>query len=246
MSDTVLQLITDALKEIRVLQAGESPTAADANDTFRRLNLMLDTLTLDQLTCPVDATESIAFTASKFQYTFGPGGDINTTRAPDIKRAWVQISTGQDIPLRKLYEPEWDAISLKTTTAEYPYVFWYDPAYPLGVVNVWPVPQGAGNTLFIRHRTNISQFASLSTVISLQPGYQEYYTIKLAIKVAPYFGRAAKSAAMELATTLENIQLKIQRQNVPLRIQKLDNDAPKGGDRGQMNILTGERYRITD
>jgi hypothetical protein len=243
MPETARDLITDAMKELRVLRVGETPTAADANDGLRRLNRLLDALSTEQLLCWADITESRALVPNQQQYTVGPGGDFDMVRPPEIIRAWIRDASDQDIPLGEYTEGEWDRISLKNQISNYPYAFWYDPQSPLGVVNVWPVPTST-LTIFLRTRALLSAFGTLDTEVAYPPGYREFLTLKFALVFAPYFGRTASAAAQELAPQLERIQATVKRQNVPVTMNPLVSDAPRG-DRGGLrgagwNILTGQ------
>jgi hypothetical protein len=241
VTDTALSLITDALKELGVLETGESPEAQDAADCLRRMDRMIDGWALDSGTALVDMTLSAALVASQASYTVGPGGDFSGQRPPAILRAWVKSGT-QDIPVRVLTEPEYDRIPVKSTTSTYPQAVFYDPQQTLGVLYPWPVATGT-NVLYLRFRAYLSQFGALSTSAVLPPGYWDAIVLNLAVASSAFFGTVARQRAMELVKPAEDALYKVQRANVVRNLSPVASDYPsaaRGMGGHSYNIETGE------
>ena len=84
---TALQVITAALRKIRILRAGEVASAEDAEDCLYALNAMLDTWSAENLMIYALTENTKALTEGDPDYTIGSAGDIDTTR-PD----WVDAT----------------------------------------------------------------------------------------------------------------------------------------------------------
>ena len=88
---TVRDLITAALLDLGALASGESPTAPEAQDAFRRLNLLLETWRLESLLVYAIDTVTKVLTGAA-SYTWGPGGDIDTTRPVHLSMALQRLA----------------------------------------------------------------------------------------------------------------------------------------------------------
>src|SRR5262249_13731941 len=89
---SVRDLMTTALKRIRVLQAGEVPSAEDAADALLRLNSWITSLSLERLTVYTITRATWPLTPST--YTIGEGGTIAQPRPPSPD--WISSIGYQD------------------------------------------------------------------------------------------------------------------------------------------------------
>ena len=146
MSETVNQIVSAALRLLKVNQAGEAATASEAEDGRIALNDLIEEFNLQPLMQPAKSQISQVLTSSA-TYTFGTGGN-NTTRPVRIFKAFIRDSGGIDHPVRILMNEEYDDIPFKTVSASFPYNLYYRAEYPLGVVKLFPAPT-AGYTLYL-------------------------------------------------------------------------------------------------
>jgi len=143
---TARDIITFALKKSGVLGVGRPASADDISDGLADFNDMLALwnrerwMVWDQVTIEKVATGALTYTA-------GPGGDYNITPRPNrIKAAYIKILTYP--PNLQVRQPvtvvssqeEWDRIALPSLISFTQYVF-LQTAYPLAIVNAYPVPQ---------------------------------------------------------------------------------------------------------
>src|SRR5690242_3090169 len=94
-------------------------------------------------------------------YTVGPGGNFNIARPAKLESAFFRQNAGSpqpvDYPLDILRAQEdYNKISLKSLNAFPRYAF-YDMAYPLGNLFVWPIPNNQ-YTIFITTMLQLQQF----------------------------------------------------------------------------------------
>lgn len=231
---TALDVITDAMKLLGVLQAGETPNAVDGNDALFRLNALLDAWNAERLTCFCDQTASLVYVAGQQVYTVGVGGDFNVGRPDQIIRAWSRTPSGQDIQQYLFTEQEWDNIPLKNTPGTFPIVVWYNPQYPLGQLNCYPNPNAASYTQFLRFKSVLAAFPSLSTAVTLPAGYLDALIKNLAVDAFPYWGGNPPAWLIEERNPMsaQAAKRRIESVNVLNTMTKLQSDAPRGQGRG--------------
>lgn len=170
VATTAISLISRALRAIAVYGSGETPSAADAEDSFTALNDMLDSWSAARLYCYQIEETALAATLNVGSYSVGVGGDLNMTRPTQITSVRYTID-GLDYWLSPLNRDEYAAIPIKTQGG-IPECFNYEPSFPLGVLTLWPVPETAG-TIKIQSPQQLTQFMSLTTEITFPPGYRE-------------------------------------------------------------------------
>ena len=175
-------IITDALKEIGVLSEGDTPTNDMLTDALRNLNRLLDILSNDA-SFDFSANEETINLTGQASFTIGPTGNIATSRPIKIESA-TAILSGITYPVEIVNTAGWDEIALKTTAGSLPEKIWYEGTMSNGIVHVWPQ---ATCTLNMRTTTVVTTFATISTVLSLPPGYEIYLVKALAVDIAPQY-----------------------------------------------------------
>ena len=238
MTDTAQTLIEDALKELGAIQVGESITDDEAQDALRALNYLLDSQSLEHLYIYDITTISHTLTVNDGSYTIGSGGDIATTRPVSIRQAWVEDTVGSDTvryPLQVIKQHEWNLIQIPTTTSNLPDKLFYDPQFPLGVVNLYPVPTKAV-TLKMDAELQLSNFSALTTTFSMPLGYYRMLKFNLAIEIAAPFGLSVPRRVEELARMATS---NVKRRNSRPPIAQVDPALRVRGGHGY-NIFRGD------
>ena len=212
-------LIILAMKEAGALGVGQTASAEDMNDAFSRLNMMM--AQWQRLRYLVYHLVDVAVPMTGQQsYTIGIGGDISRARPNKIVSAYFrQIQNSgtvqADYPLEILDAREdYNRIALKSMKSFPEYVF-YDPAYPLGNVYVWPVPSPPGVyevhlTVFEELRTFSSRFADFN----LPDEYLEAILYNLALRLISMYKLPADQVVIGLAKSSLNI-LKQNNAKIP-------------------------------
>lgn len=194
---TVLDLLTAALAELNVYDAGTAIPPDQAQFAFDRLNDYLDALATEGLTIYQVTRVTWTLTPNVATYTIGPGATINTTR-PVNPQAIVNIgfqdtsvSPVQEYPgLSILGADEYASLSLKTQTSPYPTRFYYNPTFGttgFGTIMPFPVPTASNLQGVIYVPTPVSELTSQSATLSLPPGYRRFLRLNLAVELAGAF-----------------------------------------------------------
>lgn len=226
---TVRDLAQASLEEIGVYAPGESINDADAERVLDQLIKMMDSWSGETLACFAILEQSKALTVGKSAYTIGTSGspDINATRPLKIidgpGRAYVV--DGNTV---KYYVDvvERDVWNMKTQqgnqTSQIPSILFYDPQYPLGIINIYPVPSSAGYTLYwdTYQQLNAGAILTLDSAISFPPGYEAGIQHNLAVWCGPFFKNALVSQDVkDLASSTKRI---IKRVNKRLMVAQFD------------------------
>ena len=187
---TAQDIIQDALEMLGVYAAGETMSNADAQRGLTRLNNMLDSWSNESLSCYAIIEQTGTLQVGVSRYTIGSGGTFNMTRPLKINlgpgAATFQDSNNNNFDIEVVTQDQWNLIGNRAVTSNIPDTLFYDPQYPLGVINIFPVPN-IGGTLLWDSYLQLTDFTSLTTVLSLPPGYELAIKTNLAVHMKPYF-----------------------------------------------------------
>lgn len=183
-SVTASDIITRAANALGYLGVNEVLNAADANAGLKTLNMMLDSWAGEDLTGYAWQTIIFNMTANKSQYTIGTIGtpDINNTWPTQIYDAFITDTNNLDYPLGILTQDKWNNIGDKTITSQIPTNIFYDRQFPLGVINIFPIPL-LSYQVTLNVELQQAGFALLTTQLSVPPGYARAYILNLALEL---------------------------------------------------------------
>ena len=201
---TAAQVITRAAQAIRYLARGEVLSAQDANDGLTAFNAMLDSWSNENLWSYVVLERSFTLTVGSASYTIGSGGVLNVTRPLDITQAYVQDTGGNNFLMNIRTRDWWNQIGNRssTITSQIPTDLFYDPQYPLGVINIFPTPL-IGYTVFYDSTQQQVDPSTLTTSISMPEGYERAYVLNLAIELVSA-GFPCMLSDKDYATLIQN------------------------------------------
>ena len=218
---TPQDIIVLALRSAGVTGVGQSANTDDLSDALAMLNMMVAQwaqkrwLTFREIDIAVQCTGAGS-------YSVGPGGSFNTPRPDQLEAAFARTRYGGnaiDYPLEIIEAREdWNAIPIKSQPG-FPSLVFYDPQFPLGVVNVYPVPS-ASYDLHLSLKQQITQFATLTENIGLPPQYFEALFYNLALRLAPAYQISVSPIVQQLAAAslnaIRNSNTQIARLSMPL------------------------------
>lgn len=246
MATTARTIITGALGLCGVLNGSEAASGDMAQDGLRRLNLMMNSLTVQPLSIPVISREVFDMTSGKGSptnpYTIGSGGNLNTTRPPKIVGVGLLQNPGAasevEIPRSIFTNDMYEAIQVKTLTNALFTGLWYKPTNPLGRIYLWPVPDVATNDLVLYLPQQLSEFTDLTTSYDLPPGTAEALEYNLAERLWAIYWRE-KPVPSPIAKMARSSLGVMKRSNVIMTDLQQD-PALTHTARGGYNIETGQ------
>lgn len=223
MAYTALDVITDSLQLLAVYAPGEVLSDADAQRGLTTLNDMLDQWSNMSLASYAVLEQSAPLVAGQQTYTIGldPSADFNMIRPLRILdgpgTAYVQDFNGNNYPMDVVPRDKWNLYGNRSEliTSDFPDTLFYDPQYPLGVINVLPVPT-INYTMYWDSYAQLADFAALNTAFSFPPGYKRAIVTNLAVSLKPYFKTAQIDPLiiLEAKDTLGNVKRTNSRSNV--------------------------------
>lgn len=187
---TPVRLIQLILRDAGVSGVGQVPRAEDNNDVFDTLNMMLDEWATRRWLVYHLVNVSATMTGAQ-SYTIGAGGNFNTIRPDQVQAAFYRstlVSPSVDYPLQDIGSREdYNRIAIKTV-GTWPSWYFYDAAFPLGVIYPWPVPSAAAGELHLSLKQPLTSFTDLTTEIAMPPAYLNALRWCGAERVRPMYG----------------------------------------------------------
>jgi len=210
---TVGDICIQALKDANVLGVGQTPLAEDQSEAWARLQWMFGQWVRKRYMIFHLVTYLVQSTGQITPYSVGPGGQIDTDGAAVNDPNWIGRITGSQRPNQiesaffqqnttgggnlspivyglKLYRAmeDYRRISLPSLST-FPMSAFYDPAFPLGQLYIWPWPNNPQYSVGVVCREQMPvQFPSLASVIYLPPEYYQAIVSNLAISLRPKYG----------------------------------------------------------
>lgn len=190
---TAQDIIQDAFEKLGLYAPGETINAADGARGLTVLNDMMDSWSNESLTCFAIKEQHVTFTPGVFSYTIGPGGAVNDTRPLRLidtpGSCYILDTNGNQYGVDVITQAQWNMRGSRNTNSNFPDVLFYDPQFPLGVLNFDPIPN-IGYTAYFDSYLQLSDFTGLTSQIILPPGYKRSITFNLCIDLKPYYSTA--------------------------------------------------------
>jgi hypothetical protein len=186
MAVTASTMILKALRLLGEKGPGDTLTTAEQTDYLYDLNSMMDSWQTERLLVYQILTSTFSLSSGVSSYTIGSGGTFNIVRPLKIEGALVRNANYADSGVEIVGPDAWRRIVIKTNNGNsYPEYLYYDnaDAAGLGTVYLYPQPQ-AGLTLVLDTWQVLQAFSTVSTTLTLPPGYQRAIEYNFAIEVA--------------------------------------------------------------
>lgn len=211
MAESALNIIQGSLEAIKVYAPGVSVTDADAERCLTEMNHMLDNWSNQSLACFANVEQSFVLVPGTISYTIGVGGTINLPRPLKITTgpgaAYLKDANNNRYPIDVIEQDQWNQIGLLTDTTQLPDTLFYDPQYPLGIINIHGTPSAA-NTVYFDSRLPLAELINLNVNFSLPPGYTDAIQNNLSVRIWKYFKQGPPDPYLmaEAAATLASIK----------------------------------------
>jgi hypothetical protein len=236
---TPRDIITLSLKTANVLGVGQNASPEDVNDAFNLLNMMMAQLQRRRYFIYQLVTVGAQGTGA-LSYTVGPGANFDTPRPAKIESAFFRQNQNTplpvDYPLESLRAREdYNRISIKNLNS-FPRYCFYDAAYPVGNVFIWPLPSNQYE-IFLTVMLQLQQFQNLSDIIALPPEYSAALMWNLTLELYPFYGLPVNPVAEKKAEASLRI---IEEANAQIPMLQMP-VALRGNRTGTYNIY-GDMY----
>jgi hypothetical protein len=193
--------INRSLRLLGVLAEGETTSAATSQDALMALNQMIDSWNTERLS--VFSTQDQVFTwpASILSRTLGPTGNFVGNRPILLDDAtYFKAPSGVSYGIKFINQQQYNGIAVKTVTSTYPQVMWINMSFPDIEMYVYPRPTQDLEWHFVSVE-ELSNPATLVTVLYYPPGYLRAFTYNLAMEFAPEFGVEPSPQVQRIAMT---------------------------------------------
>lgn len=172
------QIITEALENLGVIAAGETPSAADMESAGKSLNLLLKGLQADRIALWAVDQQYVSLSDGVSSYALATG----TTK---VLSAWMKIN-GQDVMLDVIDRDTYEATVTKAAE-DMPYQVWVD--YAVNPPRLYPIPvPGSSYTLYYRRERMLSDFDAVSDTTDLPVKALEMLVFGLSHRLCGKFG----------------------------------------------------------
>lgn len=227
--------INRALRLLGVLAEGETPSVETSNDALVALNQMIDSWNTERLSVYSTQDQVLTWPANTISRTLGPTGNLvgNRPILLDDATYFRDAGTGVSYGVKIINKAQYDGIAVKTVTSTYPQLLFVNMSHPDIEMFLCPVPTKALEWHFISV-DELTQPATLLTVLSFPPGYLRAFTYNLALELAPEFGVVPSSQVSRIAMTSKR---NIKRINNPEDVMSMPYAIVTQGQR--YNIFSG-------
>jgi len=203
---TTRDICERALLALNIVAAGEVMGADDGVFVLGELNDYLDELNAERSAVYADVYSTWTLTPTLAPHTIGPTGTFVVTQRPQtIDYASLQVGS-TFVEIRIADRDWWLALANPAQVSSVPANLYYNPTWPNGQLNFWPVPSAASLVELVTRQV-LGQLA-LTDTFSLPPGYRSMITKTLAERIAtpyekPVPAQLAKDAAKARATVAD-------------------------------------------
>lgn len=232
---TAGDIINGALRLIGQLAEGEAPSAETAADALSAMNQMIDSWNTESLSVFATFTQQFTWPSGQATRTLGPTGDFVGSRPVLLLDStyFLQPGTGISYAIGIVNEEQYNSIALKGATSTFPQVLFAEPTYPNTRLTVYPVPTMALTWFFVSQQ-ELTQPATLDTVLANPPGYLRAFRFNLACELAAEFGVEPSPQVQRVAMTAKR---DLKRINAAKDIMSLPGELVSSNPR--FNIYAG-------
>ena len=235
MSTTAGDQINGALRLIGQLAEGETPSAATSQDALTAMNQMIDSWSIERLAVFSTQDQVFMWPPGAISRTLGPTGNFVGNRPVllDDSTYFRDPANNISFGIKILNQQQYNGIAVKTVTSTYPQVIWINMTYPDIEMYVYPVPTKVLEWHFVSV-SELTQPATLATVLTFPPGYLRAFRYCLACEIAAEFGVEPSPQVSRIAMTSKR---NLKRINNPDDIMSLPYSIV--GTRQRYNIFAG-------
>lgn len=128
--------------------------------------------------------------------------------------AYIDTANGDtlvEVPLEPLTEDGWAAVRAKAMESTLPTHYYYNPSYPEGTLNFWPIPTSSTLRGVIYVPTQVSEFSSVDDDATLPAGWRRMIVKNLALELCPSFEKQPSPLLVQQASQAIGAVKKVNR-----------------------------------
>jgi len=245
---TVRDLITMSAKEAGILGVGQTLLSENINDGNTLLTRMIAQWQKRRWLVPMLIDVS-APGNGLISNPIGVGQYYNTPRPDKIQSAYFTLNNNQGgLDVSYELKPVWSyedytRIALKTLNS-FPSVFFYDGAFPIGNVYIYPIPSSA-YTIHLIVKGSLGDLSDLDQTITLPDEYQEAIHYNLALRMCSFYGiqpQAATGGFAKVAlNTIKNANAQVPTLELPFAYRNGFGSEFGGGIAGGTDVFPTPR-----
>lgn len=214
---TALDVIKRSMRMLGVYSIGEDPSPEESQDSLTALNAFLGTMANSPQLIYAKTLDTINLAATVASVTVGPSGGTITTRPVEVLPESYIVLGGVSYPLGVWTLQQYNDIAVKATQG-IPAGIWPQMDMPNITLTLWPVPSEA-MTLNLWSNKQVTTFPTLTTTVTLPPGYEDMLAYLLAEAMAPEFEVEVPAAVLRGAgrarRVLKRTNLQVPRLSMP-------------------------------
>jgi len=199
--------INRALRLLGVLAEGETTSASVMQDSLMAMNQMIDSWNTERLSVFSTIDQIVEWPVGSINATLGPSGSLVRLNGTAVRPILVDDATYFRDPqtnvsygIKLINQQQYDGIAVKTVTSTYPQVMFVNMTYPDIDIYIYPKPTRLLEFHFISVE-ELSEPATLATILAFPPGYLRAFTYNLAMEIAPEFGVEPSEQVKRIAMT---------------------------------------------
>ncbi len=203
----VITILKRAMRLIGAIGVGEQLTSEETSDCIIALNQLIESWNLNALMIYASKNNSFTLTPGKSSYTWGldPLADFNSLR-PDLVSHAYFMSNQIKNEFGKVEAEYFNTLSNQPGQTGFPYIFYYNPTFPLGTMNIYPPPDANYEVEFLTFQ-KIPRVEYADDDLIMPDGYARAVTYNLALEIAPEFGMQPSALLIKSATeSLANVK----------------------------------------
>ncbi len=178
---TAREVITYALRKLRIVDAVENVSGTDAALAMQELNVMLKGWQLEGPNLWRVTSGELALVANQASYTLATQHPFRIVNANFYQ-------SGREVPMFLLTQEEYNELPLKLSTG-IPTTYYYDAQRDDGTLYVWPVLAAAnGETIRFTYQRRFQDVSTLDKNIDIPQEYLGLVGYSLAHELMPTFG----------------------------------------------------------
>lgn len=170
--NTASVIITDAMRDAKLLAKGKTPSSDDFVEYGRKLLKYISFLQTQGMKLWLLSDQAITMTAGKGgignPYQLKPGGDVDMTKPLQVLQGYYLYTVGTRRAITSLSYNEWLLLSPTNTTGLVSQYFVDKQQTSLNVYT-WLIPdstEASGGTLHVLLRTQVTQFTNLTDTLA--------------------------------------------------------------------------------